>query len=105
MFSENKVNPAKFYSYRRKRAIIKTDMGPLSDRKVGETFLVDMVDMGREMFEEGAILNLLKEIWVTPIWKGSIKEDPLDYSPISITNHLKKALEQVARKQLVDFLT
>ena len=43
--------------------------------------------------------------WVTPVWKGSDKEDPKDYRPIAITNHLMKVIERVVRVQLVDYLT
>ena len=33
------------------------------------------------------------------------KEEPSDYRPIAITNHLMKVLERVVRFQLVEFLT
>ena len=39
------------------------------------------------------------------MWKGTDKEDPKDYRPIAITNHLMKVLERVVRPQLVEFLT
>ena len=54
--------------------------------------------------EEGMIPDVLKTTWVTPIWKGKTKDDPSDYRPISITNHIMKVVERVVRKQLVDHL-
>ena len=57
------------------------------------------------MFNSGWIPDVLKETWITPVWKGSNKEEPSDYRPIAITNHLMKVLERIVRLQLVDFLT
>ena len=62
-------------------------------------------DIGSSTLEEGLIPEELKSIWVTPIWKGKDKEDPSDYRPIAITNHIMKVIERVARRQIVDHLT
>ena len=71
----------------------------------GPTILNAVVDLGRMMVEEGVIPEDLKGTWVTPIWKGTNKEDPADYRPIAITNHIMKVLEKVIRVQIVDFLS
>ena len=70
----------------------------------GETILIAVVEIGRELFASGRIPDMLKGTWVTPVWKGTDKEDPKDYRPIAITNHLMKVLERVVRPQMVDFL-
>ena len=71
----------------------------------GETVLMAIVEIGRGLLSGGKIPESLKNTWVTPVWKGSDKEDPKDYRPIAITNHLMKVIERVVRVQLVDYLT
>ena len=63
----------------------------------GDTVVVAVVDIGREMFSSGLVPDSLKDTWITPVWKGSNKEEPSDYRPIAITNHLMKVLEKVVR--------
>ena len=71
----------------------------------GNTVITAVTDIGREMFYCGWIPDVMKETWITPVWKGSNKEEPSDYQPIAIMNHLIKVLEQIVRLQLVDYLT
>ena len=63
-----------------------------------------IVDIATITIENGDIPDSLKITWVTPIWKGKCKDDPADYRPISITNHIMKVVERVVRRQLVDHL-
>ena len=46
----------------------------------------------------------LRGVWVTPIWKNTDREDPADYRPISITNHILKVIERVIRKVMAGYL-
>ena len=63
-----------------------------------------MVDIVRQSFQENEIPPLLKQGWVTPIWKGSDLSLPSDYRPISLTCHLGKILERLVRSQVTDHL-
>ena len=47
----------------------------------------------------------LRPVWVTPVWKKTNREDPSDYRPISITNHILKVIERVISEQLKTYLT
>ena len=42
----------------------------------GDTVIVAVVDIGREMFNCGWIPDTLKVTWITPVCKGSNKEEP-----------------------------
>ena len=63
-----------------------------------------IADIATITIKKGDIPDSLKITWVTPIWKGKCKDDPADYRPISITNHIMKVVERVVRTQLVDHL-
>ena len=63
-----------------------------------------VVDIARQSLQENEIPPLLKQGWVTPIWKGSDLSLPSDYSPISLTCHLGKILERLVRSQVTDYL-
>ena len=54
--------------------------------------------------ESGEIPSFLKEGWITPIWKGTDREDPKDYRPISLTSHTIKIMERVIRESMTEFL-
>ena len=54
---------------------------------------------------KGEIPDVLKAIWVTPICKGTNREEAVNYRPISITNHLLKIMERSIRQQMSDYLT
>ena len=63
-----------------------------------------VVDIARQSFQENEIPPLLKQGWVTPIWKGSDLSLLSDYRPISLTCHLGKILERLVRSQVTDYL-
>ena len=69
--------------------------------KYGGSLVVEAIcDIGTSTLEEGLIPEEMKSTWVTPIWKGKDKEDPSDYRPIAITNHIMKVIERIARRQI-----
>ena len=71
----------------------------------GETVISAMCDIAGDMFRSGDIPDGLKDTWITPVWKGTNKEEPSDYRPIAITSHVMKVIERMVRTQVVDFLT
>ena len=71
----------------------------------GDIILEAVVDLARSTLEEGWVPDPLKGTWITPIWKGSDREDPSDYRPISITNHNLEVIERIIRKHILDFPT
>ena len=74
--------------------------------KYGGIFIVDAVaDLTRDTLFNGYIPEILKPVWVTPIWKGVDREEAVNYRPISITNHILKVIERVVRQQMADFLS
>ena len=55
------------------------------------------------IFQQHSV-QVLRPGWVTPVWKKSDREDPSDYRPISITNHILKVIERVISEQLTNYL-
>ncbi|MCH2405687.1 MAG: hypothetical protein MK200_05790, partial [Nitrosopumilus sp.] len=47
--------------------------------------------------------NIITSI-ITPVYKGGIKEDPGNYRPIALTNHITKIFERILRKSIVAHL-
>ena len=67
--------------------------------------MIDAIeDLLRTSLDDRIVPTSLKDTWTTPIWKGSDKEEPLDYRPIAITSHLVKVMERIVRKVLADHL-
>ena len=56
----------------------------------------------QEIQDIGYIPDILKPVWVTPIWKGVDREETANYRPISIINHVLKVIERIVRKQIAD---
>ena len=63
-----------------------------------------IVDLLRSSLDDSFIPSLLKEIWITPVWKGGARTEPSEYRPIAMSSHVSKTMERVVRKYLVSFL-
>ena len=59
----------------------------------------------QEIQDMGYIPDILKPVWVTPIWKGVDREETANYCPISIINHVLKVIERIVRQQIANFLS
>ena len=71
----------------------------------GRLIIEAIVDIGRISIEDSVIPGILRPVWVTPVWKKTNREDPSDYRPISITNHILKVIERVISEQMTNYLT
>ena len=74
-------------------------------KKGGDTIIDAIEDITRTSIDEGTIPKILKLAWITPIWKGTDKELPSDYRPISLTSHVGKIVERLVRIAITNFLT
>ena len=73
--------------------------------KHGGDYVVKAVsDIVRFSITEGSIPRILKVGWITPIWKGEDREDPINYRPISLTSHLGKIIVRVIRIKITEHL-
>ena len=73
--------------------------------KYGGNFVIEAIcDIAQTSLDTGMIPSFLKVGWVTPIWKGKEIEDPTNYRPISLTNHLIKIIERIVREKVTSFL-
>jgi len=59
----------------------------------------------RKSLDEGAILDVFKMAYVTPIHKGGSKQKPEQYRPVSLTSHIMKIFERVIKKEIMKHLT
>ena len=59
----------------------------------------------RKSLDEGAILEVFKMAYVTPIHKGGSKQKPEQYRPVSLTSHIMKIFEWVIKKEILKHLT
>ena len=59
----------------------------------------------RKSLDEGAIPEVFKMAYVTPIHKGGSKQKPEQYRPVSLTSHIMKIFERVIKKELMKHLT
>ena len=59
----------------------------------------------RKSLDEGAILEVFKMAYVTPIHKGGSKQKPEQYRPVSLTSHIMKIFERVIKKEILKHLT
>ena len=86
-------------------AAVGPDGIPTQCYKYGGDMVVSaVVDIARQSLQDKEIPPLLKQGWVTPIWKGSDLSLPSDYRPISLTCHLGKILERLVRSQVTNYL-
>ena len=54
----------------------------------GNLIIEAITDIANISTKISYISGKLRGVWVTPIWKHTDREDPSDYNPISITNHI-----------------
>ena len=59
----------------------------------------------RKSIDEGAIYELFKMAYVTPIHKGGSRQKPEQYRPVSLTSHIMKIFERVIKKEIMKHLT
>ena len=52
----------------------------------------------------GYLPQRLKDIWITPLWKGGPRTDPAEYRPLAMSSHITKTLERLIRKQMVEYM-
>ena len=58
----------------------------------------------KESLETGNIPNMLKQQYITPVFKKGDKSLASNYRPISLTSHIIKIFERVMRKQIISYL-
>ena len=58
----------------------------------------------RKSIDEGAVLDVFKMAYVTPIHKGGSKQKPEQYRPVSLTSHIMKIFERVIKKEIMKHL-
>ena len=79
---------------------------PVHVFKYGGDFIINAVmDITQSSISTGDIPQSMRLGWITPLWKGEDAMDPINYRPISLTNHLIKIVERLVRSQMTDFLT
>ena len=59
----------------------------------------------RKSIDEGAINEVFKMAYVTPIHKGGSRQKPEQYRPVSLTSHIMKIFERVIKKEIMKHLT
>ena len=59
----------------------------------------------RKSIDEGAIHEMFKMAYVTPIHKGGSRQKPEQYRPVSLTSHIMKIFERVIKKEIMKHLT
>ena len=79
-------------------------IGPLFLKNGGLFVYEALEDILKQSLSESYIPQIMKDIWITPLWKGGPKTDPAEYRPLAMSSHLIKTLERVVRKQLVEYL-
>ena len=73
--------------------------------KHGGSWVRDAItDLLNNSLDDSYIPSILKEIWITPVWKGGARTEPSEYCPIAMSSHVMKTMERVIRKSLVSFL-
>ena len=73
--------------------------------KYGGRFITDAVkDILANTFDDESLSQILKDIWICPVWKGGNKTLPAEYRPIALSSHIIKTMERIIRKQMVEFL-
>ena len=63
----------------------------------GNFILRTMSDLGRSSMDQSEIQNIMKLGWISPIWKGVDRSDPINYCPLYTRCHLVKEIEQMIR--------
>ena len=58
----------------------------------------------RKSIDEGAILEIFKMAYVTPIHKGGSRQKPEQYRLVSLTSHIMKIFERVIKKEIMKHL-
>ena len=78
---------------------------PVHVFKNGGEFIVSAIlDITRDSMDTGHIPDIWRLGWITPLWKGSDFQDPVNYRPISLTAHMVKIIERLIRAQVTDYL-
>ena len=73
--------------------------------KNGGAFIIDaVIDITRNSMDSGVIPEILRLGWITPLWKGSDSQNPINYRPISLTSHIGKGIEEIIRLQMQEYL-
>ena len=73
--------------------------------KKGGVFILDALeDILKSTMELGYLPQRLKDIWITPLWKGGPRTDPAEYRPLAMSSHITKTLERLIRKQMVEYM-
>ena len=57
-----------------------------------------------DTFSDSFLPQVLRDIWICPLWKGGPVTDPAEYRPIALSSHIVKIIERVVRKQVVSYL-
>ena len=59
----------------------------------------------RKSLDSGQMPDDINLAYITPILKGGDKSEPLNYRPVSLTNHITKVFEKILKQEMVLFLS
>ena len=73
-------------------------------RECNEVLSTPIFSIIRKSLDEGMLPDAWKEAYVTPIYKGGKKSDPLNYRPISLTSVPCKIAERIIKDAIMEHL-
>ena len=60
--------------------------------------------MWQASLESGKLPESTAQAIITLIYKGGVKSNPVNYHPVTLTNHLTKIFERIIKKLMVEYL-
>ena len=70
----------------------------------GDVMVQALIDIFTASIEEGLVVQDCRDGLINPTWKGGDKSLPENYRPIALTSHFSKAMEQIIRCEMIDFM-
>jgi hypothetical protein len=77
---------------------------PICFKKGGVAVMKALLNIFTESLETGEVPVIMKQAWISPIWKGGDRSSPANWRPVALTGHLTKLLERVVRSRIVTFM-
>ena len=59
----------------------------------------------RRSLDSGKDTDRVHSAFITPIFKSGDKSEPVNYQPVSLTNHITKLFERIIEDEIVFYLT